>query len=110
MLVNTSSFEGFPNTMLEAWSVGIPVVCILSVDPGGVIEREHLGLVSRTAAQLREDVSTLSRHEPLNQRLGDNGLAYVQRRHSLEAVFEALTRALSHTEFTSTASQAQETQ
>ena len=109
VLVNTSSFEGFPNTMLEAWSVGVPVVS-LSVDPGEVIEREHLGLVSRTAAQLREDVSTLSRHEPLNQRLGDNGLAYVQRRHSLEAVFDALTRALSHTEFTNTASQTQETQ
>ena len=109
VLVNTSRFEGFPNTMLEAWSVGVPVVT-LSVDPGGVIEREHLGLVSRTEAQLRGDVSTLSGLGSLNQRLGDNGLAYVRRRHSLEAVLQALKRALSHVEFTATASETRETQ
>jgi glycosyltransferase involved in cell wall biosynthesis len=109
VLVNTSRFEGFPNTMLEAWSVGVPVIS-LSVDPGGVIEREHLGLLSRIEAQLRKDVSTLSCQEPLNQRLGANGLAYVRRRHSLEAVFEALTRALSRAEFAAIASETRETQ
>jgi len=109
VLVNTSRFEGFPNTMLEAWSMGVPVAS-LSVDPGGVIEREHLGLVSRTAAQLREDVSTLSRLASLNQRLGDNGLAYVRRRHSLAAVFQALKRAHSRVEFAATGSETRETQ
>jgi glycosyltransferase involved in cell wall biosynthesis len=93
MLVNTSRWEGFPNTMLEAWSVGVPVVS-LSVDPGSVIEREQLGLVSGTIAHLCRDVSTLAGTESLNRRLGGNGLAYVRRRHSPEAVCEALTQAL----------------
>lgn len=101
VLVNTSRFEGFPNTMLEAWSVGVPVVS-LSVDPGGVIEREQLGLVSQTEAQLRRDVSTLTRTESLNRCLGENGLAYVRRQHSLEAVCQALMQALPCLQFAPT--------
>ena len=101
VLVNTSRFEGFPNTMLEAWSVGVPVVS-LSVDPGGVVEREQLGLVSRTEAQLRRDVTMLTRTESLNQRLGENGLTYVRRQHSLEAVCQALMKALPCLQFAPT--------
>lgn len=93
VLVNTSLSEGFPNTMLEAWSVGVPVVS-LSVDPGGVIARERLGFVSGTEANLRRDVHALTSSELLNQELGGHGLAYVRRQHSLDAVCEALMRAI----------------
>lgn len=107
VLVNTSRSEGFPNTMLEAWSVGVPVVSLL-VDPGGVIEREQLGFVSRTETQLRHDVSSLTRTESLNQRLGGNGLAYVRRRHSLSTVCEALTIALPCVQFAPAAAETRE--
>lgn len=93
VLVNTSRAEGFPNTMLEAWSVGVPVVS-LSVDPGGVIEQEGLGFVSRTVPQLVHDVDALARTKALNQRCGEVALSYVRRRHSLEAVCRALDEAL----------------
>jgi glycosyltransferase involved in cell wall biosynthesis len=104
VLVNTSPAEGFPNTMLEAWSLGVPVVS-LSVDPGGIITRERLGFVSRTEARLRHDVSVLARTEPLNVEFGSRGLAYVRGAHSLEAVCEALMRALAGTELVSAAPQ-----
>lgn len=93
ILVNTSCAEGFPNTMLEAWSVGVPVVS-LSVDPGGVIEQEGMGFVSRTMTQLVHDVDALARTKSLNQRCGKVALSYVRRRHSLEAVCQALEEAL----------------
>jgi glycosyltransferase involved in cell wall biosynthesis len=43
-LLNTSPIEGFPNTFLEAWALGTPVIS-LYVDPGGVIKSNRLGYV-----------------------------------------------------------------
>lgn len=88
ILVNTSIYEGFPNTMLEAWGYGVPVVS-LTVDPGQVIRREQIGLVSGTPDQLRHDVKQLARAQDLNSQMGERGLAYVRRNHSLAMVYRA---------------------
>lgn len=93
VLVNTSRHEGFPNAMLEAWSSGCPVVS-LTVDPGGVIRRESLGLVSGSPEQLRDDVERLATSSSLNERLGTNGLRYVRAHHSPEVVGPAFERLL----------------
>ena len=50
ILVATSTYEGFPNTYLEAWSHGLPVVS--TVDPDGVIEERRLGFVAHDISSL----------------------------------------------------------
>ncbi len=45
LLLSTSDGEGFPNSFLEAWSCGTPVVSV-SIDPDEVIQRKGLGALT----------------------------------------------------------------
>lgn len=60
VLVNTSDYEGFSNTFIEAWMRGVPVVSLF-VDPDNLIGDRRLGFVvgniSSAARKIEELVS-----------------------------------------------------
>lgn len=58
VVVNTSNDEGFPNTFLQAWARGIPVVSF--VDPDGLIRRRELGIVVEDVAGMVEALRDLA--------------------------------------------------
>ncbi|TLY92837.1 MAG: glycosyltransferase family 4 protein, partial [Gammaproteobacteria bacterium] len=57
LLVNTSEVEGFPNTYLQAWINGVPVISYL--DPDGVIGRNGLGAKVESPLRMRAEVLRL---------------------------------------------------
>jgi glycosyltransferase involved in cell wall biosynthesis len=57
VFVNTSDSEGFPNSYLQSWIRGTPVVAFF--DPDGVIRREQLGRAAASLDDMRAHLCTL---------------------------------------------------
>ena len=57
VFVNTSDIEGFPNSYLQAWIRGVPVVTL--IDPDGVIGREGLGIAVASPGEIADAVRHL---------------------------------------------------
>ncbi len=85
ILVNTSQYEGFPNTFVQAWLRGVSVVSLL-VDPDGVLRRESIGYCSGDANGLVRDVRRLAADEALRCELGHRASAYARVHHSIDDV------------------------
>lgn len=57
IFLNTSSIEGFPNTFLQAWIRGVPVVSFF--DPDSLVQRLQLGHIANSVDEMREAIRSL---------------------------------------------------
>jgi glycosyltransferase involved in cell wall biosynthesis len=89
LLVNTSDSEGFPNTFLEAWLHRVPVVT-LTVDPGGVMRANGLGVPAGTIDAMAARVEELLDNPKAREQLGERCRSYVERHHGTDEVVERL--------------------
>lgn len=83
LLVNTSEFEGFPNTYLQAWARGVPVVG--SIDPDGIIERHGLGAYAETPEDLAVLARWLLADTMAREACGRRCTSYMTRYHDTSA-------------------------
>ncbi len=94
LLLCTSDQEGFPNTFVQAWSHGTPVVT-LRVDPDHIIKQRNVGMVTGTVDPTVEQLQRLMSSIQDRQAMGIRAREYILERHSTEVVvkkFDAATR------------------
>jgi len=90
-LCSTSLFEGFPNTFLEAWSQGLPVVS--TFDPDGLIARRHLGAVAPDVPGLARGLRELLASSDRWSKASREARRYFVENHTVDAAMPRFERA-----------------
>ena len=95
--VNTSVFEGFPNTFLQAAKYGVPTVS-LKVDPGNMLSRYGCGVACEDNFEnFRQNVESLMTNAQLHETYSQQSLDYIKKHHDKEIIvpqFEAVLNEL----------------
>ena len=80
MFVNTSNIEGFPNSFLQAWVRGVPVVSFF--DPDGLITNKCLGYVPFNTEEMAKYICNFLEKRVDRLSVGDRAAIFVKNHFS----------------------------
>lgn len=93
-LLNTSHYEGFSNTFLEAFSSGTPVIAPTAVDPDHIIEENGLGFAFNNYDYLREFIQNLYDDQIMFNEISEKCIKYVKQNHNPKILSEHFVECL----------------
>lgn len=93
-LVNTSRYEGFPNTFLEAWRYGSPVVS-LDVDTNRFLDSTLFdGYAGGSITSMIDTMEVLASDLEFRSEVGDELKQYFEANYSIESVGDSYKEAI----------------
>lgn len=94
VFVNTSDSEGFPNSYLQSWRRGVPVVAFF--DPDALIAREGLGYAVSSMSEMIQAIERLLDDDAEWHAVSSRCRAYMERHHGDDVVLQPYIEALEH--------------
>ncbi len=91
-LLNTSHYEGFSNTFLEAMCCGTPILTTNDVNPDSIISENHLGIVYSNAKDLAKKLAFITGESYAT--LSANNYQYVKQHHDYKKLAGRLISSL----------------
>lgn len=93
ILINTSESEGLPNTFIQAWLRGVPVVT-LGVDPNQHIKKNDLGRTESNLQAMANALHELLADEARYCRMSERIAAFASRQFTITTVADHFLKAI----------------
>lgn len=87
IFVNTSQYEGFSNTYIQAWMRKVPVVA-LNCDPDDIIKIKGIGYHSKTFQQMVQDVRNLVENKQVREKMGERSQKFACTTFSVSNIYK----------------------
>ena len=85
LFVNTSApgGDGFPNTFIQSWLRGVPILSF-GFDPDGVVSKNNLGFSVNSVDEAKKTIEDLFSDQEKFEKLSINVSKYAQENHSIK--------------------------